>query len=261
MFRLAANSIDVQTRICVTKSSYLQSISQLELNKLLVCFLDLSINLCQNGEKFLEAEQASNQAQLNQYKSQVKHICSETIFLKLGELISEAFSADLKIERINQLLEKFSSCLEVLSYVALSFAVACHTNKEIKTIWNEQIKKSKKKKALYLQYAESVNAIFGIYETLCHLVNYLHLQLKFIICPSISSRCEFVFSQVNSTSSLTTNNSLTPSNQLGDIGQSYQKSFDELKNHMNNKLKYLLKLSGNTVSSQLAVSLESLKLN
>jgi hypothetical protein len=242
----------------VTKSTYLNSIHNLGLDKLILSFLNLSTSLTDKSERFLETEQANNQKELNQLKALVKSVTDDLIQAHLGKLVTESFGSEsFKVENVNQILEYFSSSLEVVSTLALIFAASTTANKSFKTIWSEKTKKSKKKKTNYLQYAQSVDLVYEIYEMLCQLVNYLHLQLKSIICPTIVAKCECVYSVTSATLS----SNLTSNSQLNDMAQSYHKSFEELRTHFGNKLKYLLRLSSNMAASSLVASLENLKLN
>jgi hypothetical protein len=235
----------------------------LGLDKLILSFLNLSVNLVDQSEEFLAAEQANNQKELGQLRAQVKSVTSDLVQNSMGKLVTQSFDsnnpAGFKIENVNQIVEYFSACLEVVSVLALVFAASTATNKSFKTIWSEKTKRSKKKRTNYLKYTQSVDLIYECYEMLCQLVNFLHLQLKSVICPSIVAKCESVYSSTNST--LTTPTNLTANSQLNDMAQSYYKSFEELRTHFGNKLKYLLRLASNSAASSLAASLDNLKLN
>jgi hypothetical protein len=253
---------DAQLKIYITKSGYFKRWSQLSLDKLLNLFVNLSSDLCQN-EKFIESEQQNGQKSLSGYKDSLKgHF--ELLQKRFNSLLSVFQSKDdkqrqsFKIENVAKILECFSSSLESLSFITTIFTI-CLSSKNIKQIWGEKMVKSKKKKGLYLQYAASIDALFEIYELLCQILYYFVTQLKQNICPSITSLTEVHFSGVQPTFKYSQNPG-TVVNPLSDVAQSYQKSFDELKNFFGAKLKYLLKFSNNANLSQYP-AIENLKIN
>lgn len=251
---------DAKLKIYITKSGYLKRWSQLSLDKLLNLFVNLSSDLCQN-EKFIESEQQNNQKNLTAYRDSLKgHF--ELLQKRFNSLLSVFQSQDekqrqsFKIENVAKILECFSSSLESVSFIVTIFTL-CLSSKSIKQIWSEKMVKSKKKKGLYLQYAASIDVLFEIYELLCQILYYFVNQLKQNICSSITALTEVHFSGVQPTIRYS-QNTTTVVNPLNDVAQSYQKSFDELKNFFGAKLKYLLKFSNN--SSQYP-AIENLKIN
>ena len=247
---------DAELKIYVTKSNYLKRWSQLSLDKILNLFVNLSTDLCQNGAPFLDKEQENKQATLSIYRNSLKdHVASlRKRFDSILAVFEAKTSVNFKIELVNRVLECFSSSLECFSFVITIFTL-CLSSKKIKPIWNEKLKKSKKKKTLYLQYAASIDMLFEIYEILCQIVNYFVNVLKQNICPTIVVLTEAKLATVHPTFNMNT----AAQNHLQDIAQSYAKSFTELKNFFNAKLKYLLKFSG-SVNVQLE-GFENLKLN
>jgi hypothetical protein len=237
----------------VTKSNYLNTIHSLGLDQLLTGFLTLATNLAGQSDElsYLATEQGNNQKELAELRSQVKATVAEIVHNRVGKLITETFTenSEFKVENVNALLEMLSACLEIVSHVALVFAASTAASRVVKLVWHERTKRSKKKKTTYLKYAQAVDAVYEVYEALCQLVNGLHVQLKFAVCPWVASKCESAVSVASGGS------------QLSDVAQSYQKSFEELRGHFAGKLKYLLRLSSNAASGGLATSLENLKLN
>ena len=250
--------IDFDLKIYITKSNYLKRWAQLGLDKIFNAFISLSSDLCQDEKKFLNKEQENNQTTLTLYRNSIKEYLQilkkrlNSILIAFDSSDSKS-SSNFKIELVSRLLECFSSSLECFSFILTIFTL-CLSSKHIKPIWNEKLKKSKKKKTLYLQYAASIDILFEIYELLCQILSYFASELKQKVCQSITALTEAKCSNVSSTLA----NASQTQNHLSDIAQSYLKSFNELRNFFNAKLKYLLKFSGN-VNVQL--ELESLKLN
>ena len=251
-FILDENVHDAKLKIHVTKSNYFSRWSQLNLDKILNCFINLSSDLCQN-EKFLDTEQANEQKTLINYRDLIKSL-SDSTKEKL-EVILADYKADYQIEKIARIIECFSASLECLSYATLVFT-ACLSSQRMKSIWSEKLKKSKKKKGLYAQYALSVDVVYEIFELLTNLINFYPTQLKQNVCPNVLSLTQALFTDQQSTIKLVNPNSSNVS--LNDIAQSYSKSFDELKTNFSLKLKYLSKFAGN--SSIFSQIMESLKL-
>lgn len=233
-----SDSEEPLNQIYVTKSDYLKRFFNSELTQLLTSFIDLSIDLVKDTDGFLQSEQNNQQQKLTVYRDQIKHVCQEMPKKILGGLMDATFTDKVKIENLNKVIESVSVYQEAVSYAILLFVGSCMLNKSFRPVWNEKVKKSKKKKPLYLQYAQSVDMIYEMYESVCQLINYLHLSVKQAIAPRIDSN-------------------LMPD----ELAQSMNKSCDELKNHLNGKLKYMLKFSGNAASSQLATSLGDMKLS
>ena len=252
------DSIDSHLKIYITRSNYLKRWSQLNLDKILNAFVSLSSDMCEDKKKFLEMEQENNQTNLKIYRNSIKEYF-QILKNRLNSIINGFNLEDIKtcssfkIELVSRLLECFSSSLECFSFILTIFTL-CLSSNQIKPIWNEKLKKSKKKKTLYLQYAASIDILFEIYELLCQMLNYFTSELRQKVCQSITALTEAKCSSVKSTLSSASQSQ----NHLNDVAQSYLKSFNELRNFFNAKLKYLLKFSGN-VNVQL--ELEHLKLN
>ena len=151
-----------------------------------------------------------------------------------------------KIDGLNRILECFTSCLEATSFIIIIFTSSL-MHKELKPIWSEKMKKSKKKKGLYIQYGASIDVVFEIYEQLCHLVSYLNTQLKYV-CDCVLNLTE---NYINKSISVASN-----IQYLNDIPQSYLKSFEDVRKVFNSKLNHLLKFTGNPN----IISLENLKI-
>jgi len=250
--------IDSDLKIYITKSNYLKRWSQLNLDKILNTFISLSSELSQDEKKFLDKEQENNQINLKQYRDSLKD-SFQTLKKRLSSILNvfdpanPKSSSNFKIELVSRLLECFSSSLECFSFILTVFTL-CLSAKHIKPIWTEKLKKSKKKKTLYNQYAASIDILFEIHEMLCQILNFFVSELKQKVCQSITNLIEARCSNVSSTLP----NAMQSNVHLNDIAVSYLKSFNELRNFFNAKLKYLLKFSGN-VNVQL--EFENLKLN
>jgi N-terminal acetyltransferase B complex non-catalytic subunit len=244
---------DLQLKVYITKSNYFSRWSELNLDKLMICLVNLSSDLCQN-EKFLDNQLITDHKELKTYKDLFKQ--SADLLRSRLDLIINDLNKNFKIEKISKLLECFTASLECLSFSILMFT-ACLTSQRMRPLWSEKMKKSKKKKGLYAQHVVSVDLIYEIFEILINLISFYSTQLKQVICPNISSQTQALFSSQESTIKLT--GSSVSSVYLNDISQSYVKSFDELRSNFNHKLKYLSKFSGN--SSIMSQIMENLKLN
>ena len=229
---------DSKLKIYVTKSFYLKRWSQLRLNQLINAFVNLSSDLCFD-EKFLDKEQAGQQSHLTQYRDNLKEHFD---FLKKRidqELCN--FNGEFNIDVVPRLLELFSSSLEAISFVLIIFTLTL-SNSRIKAVWTERVKKSKKKKPLYVQYAGAIDLLFEVFELLCQLINYYQLKLKQVVCSNIVALTQKTCQHIKST----VGPADATQGSLNDIGQSYLRSFEELKSIFSAKLKYLLRFSGNS---------------
>jgi hypothetical protein len=258
-------------KIYICKSNYLKRWSQLNLNAILNTFANLCTDLCEN-ERFIAEQQENGQRELNEHISSLKSSI-ERLMLKIG-IILEPFENELEnaaqqlsIEFMNRIIECFSSSLECFSFVIILFTLSL-SSKNIATLWSEKLKKSKKKKGQYAQYATVVDKIYEIYELVCQLINFYLAKLKEITSAKILKLTQYLFKNINPTiihvNSAATQPPPTPPstsivNFFGDISHSYVKSFEELTNVYNAKLKYLLKFAQNT-NVKLAISIESLKI-
>lgn len=245
---------DSLLKIHVSKSFYLERFSQLGLDKLITTFLNLTSELSVSSVlAFFTKEKDSNQNLLIGYKDELK-LFLKTIQLKINKAV-EIFNEDgkFKIEYVAKILEYFSSSLEALSFIIVLFTMSL-SNGILKPIWTEKVKKSKKKKGQYVDNAASVDRLFDIYELLCQTVYFFNLHLDKNICSKILSLTQEAC--VNKTSTI---QGQSTSSYLTDIGQSFSKSFDEMKNIYSAKLKYLLKFS-EKMNVQLETSLENLKI-
>ena len=244
---LAEESLDSKLKIYITKSFYLKRFTQLNLNNLINTIVGLTCDLCQNDlPAYLAQEQQNNQLNLIQYREKFKTAC-ETLknkFTTIIKLMNDENS--FKIDGLNRILECFTSCLEAISFIIIIFTSSL-MHKELKPIWSEKMKKSKKKKGLYVQYGASIDVVFEIYEQLCHLVSYLNTQLKYV-CDCVLNLTE---QYINKSISVASN-----IQYLNDIPQSYLKSFEDVRKVFNSKLNHLLKFTGNPN----IISLENLKI-
>jgi uncharacterized membrane-anchored protein YhcB (DUF1043 family) len=249
------DAFDANLKIYITKSNYLKRWPQLGLDKVLNVFVSLSSDLCQSQNAFLQAEQQNQQPNLKACRDSLKeHFAS--LKKRFDSLLNnfEVNNSNFKIELVSKCLECFSSSLECFSFVLTIFTL-CLSSTQIKPIWNEKIKKSKKKKTLYLQFAASIDIVSEIYEMLCQMLSYFVGQLKQRLCENIVTLTEVKCSSISPTIMRDQQN---VANHLSDVAPSYLKSFNELRNFFNAKLKYLLKFSG---SINIQLDLENLKVN
>ena len=247
---------DKNVKINVTKSMYLKRWSDLKLDELVKTFVQLTNDLIR-GESFFEDELKNEQKHLITYKASLEGVYESLNGKVAAMALVFKETSGTPLENISRILESFSASLESLSYVILIVSM-CLSSNQVKPIWTEKVKRSKKKKGVYAQFGQSIDLLFNIYELLCKMVNLFHHEIKETICPNIA---KFTQSHLNVQPTLKTLNQIANNTSyLNDIQQSYSKSFDELKNGFNLKLKYLTKFSGNQ-SIQLATSVQNLKIN
>jgi N-terminal acetyltransferase B complex non-catalytic subunit len=249
-------------KIYIPKSNYLKRWAQLNLNVILNTFVNLCTELCEN-DRFIAEQQENGQAELNAHVSSLKK-SFESLVLKI-DIILEPFeneqnATQLNVEFMNRIIECFSSSLECFSFVIILFTLSL-SSKNLVTLWSEKLKKSKKKKGQYAQCAATVDKIYDIYEIVCQLINFYTVKLKEITSAKILKLTQSLFKNTNPTIMYTNSTATQPAiaNSLTDISYSYVKSFEELTNVYNAKLKYLLKFAHNT-NVKLATSIESLKI-
>jgi hypothetical protein len=247
---LEEENLDSKLKIYVTKSFYLKRWTQLSLNRLVSLFVSLGSDICaENVLEFLTQDQKNNQSSLVKYRDEFRNI-TDSVTARFSTIMQLFDEKNFKIDGLNRIIECFSASLEAISFVIIVLTLGL-SHRDLKPLWSEKLKKSKKKKGLYLQYGSSIDILFEIFENLCHLVNYLgNQQLKQIACANV----------LNLTDSCVIKSLTNIENKqyVNDLAQSFSKSFEELRKLFNAKLAYLLKFSGSTI--QLNNSLENLKL-
>ncbi len=235
----------------VTQSNYLSRWPQLYLDQVLFTFVSLSSDLSQN-EKFLDNELANQQETLIKYRdSFIRN--SNALKSKIEQMVND-LKENYQIENVANLLECFAASLECLSYVII-LLTASLSSQQMRPLWSEKMKKSKKKKGPYAQYSVCIDIVYEIFDDLFKLVCFYSNELKQTICPNILSLTQALFSSQQSTIKIVNTN--TSASYLNDIAQSYSKSFEEIRANFNSKLKFMSKFAGN--SAILSQMIEGLK--
>lgn len=203
---------DLDLKIYNTKSNYLKRFSQLNLDNLINLFVGLSSDLLK-FERFFEQEIEK----LMNYKSDFEKQC---------DLIRQSYEDLVRVKSVGDNIEMLSCSLESISFVIV-ILTSCLSTEYFRPIWAERCKKSKKKKASFLKYAQASDLLYEIYETLVQLTADFVASLNEV--PS-------TFGEEESRVEL-----------LTEIQNSFNKSFEELKRVFGLKLKFLQKFSNNSV--------------
>ncbi|RNA02824.1 N-alpha-acetyltransferase auxiliary subunit [Brachionus plicatilis] len=200
-----------------SKSNYLKEFLKLNLDKIVTNFVHLIADMAL-GEDFL-----ANDSQVQNYRN---------TFKKLFENF-ELEAPDANTESLSAVLESLSAVVETLSIFIVNL-VSVLGNEFYKPIWTEKCKKSKKKKGVYLKYAQTVDMLFEIYEFLFDALNKLLNNFdKFKLSASF---VDGLIQKIDDQSV-----------DFSDLTQSYRKSFEELRKIYSAKVKFLLKFSQNSV--------------
>lgn len=172
-FSTDEDTYDANLKIHVTKSFYMKRWSMLGLNQLVSTFVGLSSDLVpSNVLKFLGEEMGNGQKCLSAHKANVDSIF-EMVQKEINQLVLCLFEEKkLTPEHLPRLIECFSALVEAVSFISVIFTV-CLSNETFKPVWNEKIKKAKKKKSKHESF------YFSNYDFL--------IMQHFLILRSISS--------------------------------------------------------------------------
>lgn len=228
-------------------STYLSRLADLGLLRLVNLFVRLASETL-TCKTFMDDESSRNgNKNLLEIKTGIEEVfvvIKKTMSEKLTEFESSDSSSALSVAAT--LMEALSGALECISFVVIVL-VACVSSTQVRPVWNERMKKSKKKKESFAKYAATIELIKEIQDQLALMNAYFVWMLKDKLTSGyLTGKCDGVFGEIEATFKMSRPNERedrTIAARFGNITASYVKSCEDMRKSFVMKLKILLKLT------------------